>query len=753
MADTENTTILDTGFGQSITTLAFDPLVPVWGIIIGALIYAALLAVLWMKGKTSIWLRAVIMALFFLVLLNPVSITETRKGEKNVVLVLLDETQSQSVPPRTAQMQAAFEALKNNIDGEERLRLQSIRTRHQYTDPEDKDAFQETHIYTALKDALANMDKSRLGAVVIISDGQIHDIPPMLIEGSGTDFSLHKDLSLPQGVPIHGLITGTADEADRQIIIENTPFYGITGKEAAIDIRIEVSESLAQVPVPLTYSINGNTARTEIIPPHQSRRIMVPIEQAGHNIYQFSIPTEDGELSTRNNNKVVTINGVRDRLQVLLVSGKPNHGGRMWRDILRSDASVDLVHFTILREPGKVDRTPKEEMSLIEFPVRELFETKINNFDLIIFDRYGLTYLLPSRYFDNIHDFVANGGALFMAIGPEALDDYSIFDTRIADMLPAALTGGMLEEMYTPSLSRLGLRHPVTSFMRELRVQPSSASAPPATDQQQFPLDVAPWFRQIEVEPKPTAQVLMRGAQNQPLLLLDRYEQGRVALLTGDQLWLWARGFHKAGPDRLFLKRSIHWLMKEPDLEENGLQARVQGRQIRLIKRSLEETDIDITMTHPDGSEETITMRPEGGEPAETIIQADEAGIYKFTHKTQNVFAVVGDLNTPEQTDLLSTLEKLKPLINATGGYLNRVHNQGVPSLRLRESASNTMSSLDSRFSGISGQWMGVWNRKAYSIAGTKETPLLPTLPVFLLIFLGLVAAWIIESRRSRLRS
>jgi len=719
---------------------------PLYALLPLAVLYAAFLVLLWVRGKKTIWLRAIIMAFFFVVLLNPVSITETRKAEKNLVLVVLDETQSQSIAPRGDQMQQAFTALSNSIQQNDKLQMQTIRVTHQFSDQSSQDAFQETHLYTALKDALSNMDKSRLAGVVIITDGQIHDLPALLNDPQ-TPFNVRADLSLPPSIPIHALITGTEDEVDRQIIVENTPFYGITGQEAAIDIYIQTSnDDMMRTPLPVTLTINGQNSRTEIITPNETKRLMVPIEQAGHNVYELSIPVDPRELSRENNRKVVTINGVRDRLQVLLISGTPNHGGRMWRDLLRSDASVDLVHFTILREPGKIDSTPTEEMSLIEFPIRELFETKINNFDLIIFDRYGLTYLLPSRYFDNIHDFVANGGALFMAVGPESLSDFSIFDTRLGDFIPAQPTGDLIEQRYTPALTRLGRRHPVTSFMNDFERNPNQDDV----EQTAFALDTAPWFRQVAVTPKPNAQVLMSGANDNPLLLLDRYQEGRVALLTSDQLWLWARGFGASGPDRAFLKRTIHWLMKEPDLEEDGLQARVQGSQIKLIKRALREEDIIVQMRKPDGTSEDITLKPEQGKAAETTINAGTAGIYTFTHEAQKVFAVVGDLNTAEQTDLLSTLNEIEPLVTITNGYIVRLDNNNTPDIRLRDHSTNSMSSRENRLSVFGNNWMGFLDRKAYSVAGTKETPFIPLMPAFLILFLGIIAAWIWESRTRR---
>ena len=133
---------------------------------------------------------------------------------------------------------------------------------------------------------------------------------------------------------------------------------------------------------------------------------------------------------------MVTIDGVRDKLRVLLVSGEPHAGERTWRNLLKSDANVDLVHFTILRPPEKLDGTPINELSLIAFPVRELFQQRINDFQLIIFDRYARQGIVPPIYLDNIAKYVRNGGAVLVAAGPDYAGPTSIWHTPLDAVLP-----------------------------------------------------------------------------------------------------------------------------------------------------------------------------------------------------------------------------------------------------------------------------------------------------------------------------
>lgn len=738
---------------RTATTLEFDPLLPLSWIIVSSVLVALVFLLFIVKKKRGTFFRALSFFIFLFILLNPISISETRQAEPSIIVVMVDESDSQNIGNRREQNSDALIALEQKIAEHDMLIMNMYKYRHQDNGIDDTSSARQTGLYNALKQNLSNIDKSKLAAVILISDGQVHDLP---YEDQLTADNVDpiKDLGLPENIPVHALITGSEQEIDRQILVEHAPFYGITGQEVALDIKIvqnNLDEQSGSVPVSIT--INGQPTRTQMVATDRVTRIEVPVEQAGANIYQLLIPTLDNELSIQNNQKVVTINGVRDRLQVLLISGTPNHGGRMWRDILRSDASVDLVHFTILREPGKMDTTPKEEMSLIEFPIRELFETKIDNFDLIILDRYGLTYLLPTRYFENMHRFVEQGGGLLVTVGPEALEDYSIFDTPLGAALPAEHQGTIIEEKFSPALSRLGLRHPVTSTLDSYIPQDLlGQTMSDGRARNVFPLNSAPWFRQIEVQPKPETQTLMVGVDQSPLLVLDRYQDGRVALFTGDQLWLWARGYQNGGPDRILLKRTIHWLMKEPDLDENGLDVTVNGREIIVTKRSLEETPHNVIMSDPQGNQTGLNLVSTDGRPAQSVIRAQENGIYSFSDQERTVFAVVGDLTSPEQIDLLSTTERLKPLVSLTKGYIGRLDNQSIPRLRIFNNARDAMSSQQdqSLLASLDDSWMGVLNRQAYSVRGTKETPLIPAHLGFLILFLTVIFAWIWEGRRKK---
>ena len=188
------------------------------------------------------------------------------------------------------------------------------------------------------------------------------------------------------------------------------------------------------------------------MPVGAEQTIELPITRAGPTVVELSANPLPGEVSTINNRAVVEINGVRDRLRVLLISGEPHPGERTWRRLLKADPSVDLVHFTILRPPEKDDLTPLNELALIAFPVRELFLDKIHEFDLIILDRFQNRGLLPLPYIANIADHVRDGGALLLSVGPEFSGAASLAATPLGEVLPGvpASIGAVVEGQFRP---------------------------------------------------------------------------------------------------------------------------------------------------------------------------------------------------------------------------------------------------------------------------------------------------------------
>ncbi|MFL5076635.1 MAG: hypothetical protein ACJ8DS_15470, partial [Microvirga sp.] len=481
-------------------------------------------------------------------------------------------------------------------------------------------------------------------------------------------------------------------------------------------------------PAQIAVRRDGETIDNRTIRVGQQVNISVPIPHAGPNIVEIEASPLEDELTPVNNRAVVSIDGVRDKLRVLLVSGEPHSGERTWRNLLKSDASVDLVHFTILRPPEKQDGTPINELSLIAFPTRELFQQKIKEFDLIIFDRYANQSVLPSTYFDNIVRYVREGGAVMVAAGPEFAGASSLARTRLSPIIPGTPDGRIVEEPYRARITTGGKRHPVT---REL---PGSEQTPPAWGE---------WLRLVGAQVR-TGSAVMSGAGDQPLLVLAREDKGRVALLLSDHAWLWARGFRDGGPHLDLLRRLAHWLMKEPALEEEALRATAAGRDIHIERQTMAETADAVTLVGPSGAERTVALAEEKPGLFTAQTPARELGLHTLRSGDLVAFVSVGPANPRELTDVFSDTEALRAIAEATGGSVRRVaaeFGDGVVVPRIQAVRSGT------RFAG--GDWIGIRPSDSAIVRGVSVFPLALGLLGLALLVGAALAAWLAEGRRT----
>ena len=520
--------------------ILWTPSLPTPVIAVLAAIGAVLLLVQILRaGRRGVIARAFLLVAIVLALLEPRVSVEERSPENDIAIVLVDETTSQRIGERRQRSEAAASKIANDLEAMPGMEVRTVTVR----DGDGSGTRDGSRVVSALVDAMGDLPRSRFAGAVMVTDGQIHD--PEFAAGGGV------------AGPLHVLISGDRDEKDRRLVIADAPGYGIVGNEVSVRFRIEDrvtgDGSFGSELVDVTVHVDGLARETLKLEANADHEFKMILEHAGPTFIEIEAKAAEGELSAVNNKAVVSVNGVRDRLRVLLVSGQPHAGERTWRNLLKSDPSVDLVHFTILRPPEKNDFTPLNEISLIAFPVRELFEEKIDEFDLIVFDRYIVRDVLPPMYFRNIARYVRDGGAVLLSVGPEYGGLRSLARTPLADILPGEPTGQVFEERFKPKVSELGHRHPVTSAL--------PGAVVPGRD------DLEPswgaWFRHIGVSSS-VAPTLMQGVNGNPLLLMERVDEGRVALMASDHLWLWARGFDNGGPQAELMRRIAHWLMKEP---------------------------------------------------------------------------------------------------------------------------------------------------------------------------------------------
>jgi hypothetical protein len=413
---------------------------------------------------------------------------------------------------------------------------------------------------------------------------------------------------------------------------------------------------------------------------------------------------------------------------VLLVSGEPHAGERTWRNLLKSDSSVDLVHFTILRPPEKQDGVPVNELSLIAFPTRELFLEKVDEFDLIIFDRYKRRGILPSLYLENIGIYVQNGGAVLISAGPDYASADSIYRSPLGAVLPGAPTARVYEQGFTPLITDLGQRHPVTEGLEAFSPTPASEDGTPTWGR---------WFRQIEVEPTEGSDAVMSGIDGQPLLMLERIGEGRVALIASDHSWLWDRGYEGGGPQLELLRRLAHWMMKEPELEEEAMWVEPNGLSMRIIRRTLEDTTGEVTIIHPDGTETIVTLDEVTPGRFELLWEASEVGLYRLRDGDVETVIALGPSAPREFEQTIASGELLADLVASTNGGIVKM-TDGLPSLR----------DVRAGRPAVGNGWIGITPRDAYRTADVSVTPLLPAWLALLLAALLVVGAWLREGRR-----
>jgi len=687
------------------TSIAFAPFLPplLFWILAGA---AGLLVLAGVVTRArGAWARALAFAAILLVLANPLSVHETREPLRDVVALVLDKSQSMEVDNRAARAASAFSDLRKKLGEDKSLELRTA-TVETTTTGEDNG----TELFKSLDAALSDVPPERVAGAIAVTDGEVHDAP--------------RADKLPFTAPFSAVIVGDRNEKDRKLTVVNAARFGIVGQTAPVTVRVDDFGGAQSGTAGLEIRIDGRSLGTRPVVIGRDTLIPVPVAHGGENVVELSVKPGPAELTLQNNRAVVTVSGVRDRLRVLLVSGSPHAGERVWRNLLKADPAVDLIHFTILRPPDKQDATPIDELSLIAFPTRELFVEKLGSFDLIIFDRYknygGV--VLPLVYFENIADYVENGGALLISAGPEFASEQSIFHTPLTAVLPAQPTGTIAAGPFRPAVTKEGFAHPVTRAL-------------PGANTETAPAQWGRWFRAIGAS-KIAGETVMSGPNNTPLLVLDRVGKGRVAELLSDQEWLWARGYDGGGPVAEILRRLAHWLMKEPELEEERLTATIDNGLIAIERRTMADAAKPVIVTDPSGRNTAVALARVMPGIFRANAKANELGLYRLTDGTLSAVAAAGPLNPKEVADMRATGEILKPVADATGGGIHWLVD-GLPALRRVDTGDNA-----------SGDgWIGLRKNGAYRVTAVEQEKLIPPWAAIVLVLGTLLLAWRWEGR------
>jgi hypothetical protein len=660
--------------------IGFDPWLPLWAIALLAAGLFASAAISAYRARRLAPLRAAVAIAALLLIANPVRRIEEREAQRDIAVAIVDRSRSMTVNDGAAQADRALAALRRDAP---ELDWRIVEAR-----PE---AGQPTRLLPTLDRALRDVPADRLAGALILTDGIVRDV---------ADASL-----LPPDRPVHLLIAGNPAVRDRRLIVSRVPPYSVVGRPAAISLRIDDGPGGTGT-ARLDWLVNGIAQPPREVQVGETLTLPVPVERRGDVEVALSVaPMAGGEATLVNNRALVRLNGVRDRLRVLLVSGVPYPGGRVWRDTLKSDPNIDLVHFTILRLPSSYDPTPTEQLALIPFPVEELFEQQLPRFDLVILDRFGLTELLSPGYFGRLVAYVRDGGGMLVVAGDEYADPGGLPDTLLREILPALPAGPVVAREFTPALSDIGRRHPVTATLRG----PWGA-----------------WGEQADVRAS-RAQVLMTGVDDRPLLMLDRQGKGRIGLLASTNTWWWARAVAGDGPRDELLRRTVHWLMQEPDLAEDRLEVRARDRRLDIVARGV-NPPAAVELTAPDGATRTIPLTARGDVRAAQIAVAAD-GLYRADAGGLRRFVLAGDV--AELAEVRPREAPLAGLASAAGGGSYRLAD-ALPDIRRTRAGDRQQG----------GGWLGMVRNDSGRLIGVREEPLLPPWAAWGLLTALLAAAW-----------
>ena len=679
-----------------MNSLNFYPFIPISILILLILLSLVVIFIGFkLKAPGNIF-RATLICLILLSIANPTIVSENRENIPDTVALILDLSPSQNINDRKTLAQNTYNSIKtelekiNNLD----IRLKTINGK------------KGSKLFDPLVSMVGDISTDRIAGAIIITDGQIEDAPSIL---DNYNFK----------APINIMLTGEKEEKDRRLIIESSPRFGIVGEEIKIDIKVEdISTNTPNALV--TINMNDDIEQSRSIPIGEVVTITMPLERAG--ITSLNIEVEPGkeELTLQNNKSVVEINAIRERLKVMLVSGEPNMGLRSWRNLLNSDPSVDLVHFTILRPPNKQDLTPVGELSLIPFPSRELFQANLNDFDLIIFDQYHLRGILPQFYLKNVVEYVVNGGALLDASGPTYAGPYSLSLSPLQNILPTEPTGDVIVQEFIPIMTQDGERHPVTANLKD-----------------NMNSNWGPWYRMVEGLTI-AGDVLLEGPEARPLLVLNRVGQGRVAQILSDQSWVWTKSGVNKGPQADLLRRLVHWLMKEPELEENELSAKIDNDTILITKNSLNLDKKPIISTSPDNIKEEIILEDIGKGKQIGKILSPQEGTWKFSSGNSKISLIVGNSNSSEYLDVRTTDSIVKPLVNYTSGSIHWVNNKkNIPQIKQIQKNKLTNNSKN----------IQLLKNEKYFVKSLQQSSLTPWYFVLIFSLILLFLSWYRETK------
>lgn len=686
----------------------YNPQIPegiIWALAIlaaGSTLYAA------SRKMEGAWMRAGAALAAGIYLANPEIVSEQYQNLSSEALIMVDMSESQGLDGRDILTRESLAELETRLD--------QLGLKVTIVEFGDNGQGQGTNITEALQSGLSTIPTAQLGAVFVLSDGELHDIETVLDR-------------VQLEAPIHGLISGEENEQDFRVAIERAPRYSDAGEDIEIaysvisDHVLDDQNYVAEVVVRNNGQIVATQSVDEI---NELQTLNLPDLGRGNNnieimiekVFRGDAPEVNllsADVSAENNRITATIEGIGEEANVLVISGAPQQGTRHLRELFGDDPDVNFVHFAYLRPPEKEDETPLRYLATTAFPVHEVLNQNIEDYDVIVLDNYTYQGIIPLSYFDNIKSYVEDGGSL-LVVGSDSLSAANgLGATSLKDILPLVPNGTTLEQTFQPQITETGERYPIS---RNLEF---------TLPQEQW----GPWFSLAETNAREGSIVLMDDGNNHPLLAISEYGEGRIAMLASDQNWVWAKRQlgNGGGPADELISNLNRWLVFNQAMEEENIRLIPDGEQVIVELQTVGDEPEAVTITSPSGR--TIEVTPQDYLPGlrRAFIDADELGVYRVERAGENpdfAFAQIGFADPLEMRRVISTPDLIAPVAAETGGVVARMND--IPLIK--------------GFADITPEDEGVMGLKLsdeQELSGTTRYPIPPWVPM--LLFAGFFAA------------
>ncbi|MDB4954792.1 MAG: hypothetical protein JWO36_2361 [Myxococcales bacterium] len=583
---------------------------------------AAVLAIAGLSWRASrgapAWRRAILISLrgaaavtAMIVFLEPAVELRQVAREPNRIAVLIDDSKSMSLAEDTANGPTRIERARRLIaasgttvaswEREHKIDYYTFSDTVSATTPQalaaDPAQGKATFIRKALEYVRGRYEGRDLAGVVLISDGAATgSFDEDSGDGAVRDFLRSLDTRVHT---VWAARRGLKDVSVANVLADEFAFVRTV-------VRIEAVIRTTGLParqVPVTLSTDGQPLREKLVDlPAGDQEVKVTFEvtppRVGRYVYEVSVPVAPGEAVTSNNTRSFVVRVIRDRIRVLQVAGQPSWDVRALRQMLKSNPNVDLISFFILRTQDDISIVPNDEMSLIPFPTRELFEQQLPSFDLIILQNFEYLPYGIGDYLENIRSYVEGGGGLAMLGGAQSFSSGGYFGTPVAAALPVDLygpfdSGPVLDtQKFAPQLTDAGQLHPVTSLRYSADDNRKTWQGLPLLEGVNLVAGAKADATVLAVHPR----LKTKSGKPMPVIVSGEYGKGRSLVVTTDTVWRW--GFVAAarpGDDgrqyTKFWENTMRWLIQDPDLRnlhvDSDAVEYVPGAPVRITVRLL----------------------------------------------------------------------------------------------------------------------------------------------------------------------